>query len=175
MRSRVDLDDARFGVALQHLASFGRQGALPVMQRISRYMLTSTQLRFKAQQGPDGQAWWPSRRAAEESGQTLRDSGRLFRSLTRRAGADYAEAGTNVAYAAAHQFGVRKVINVRAHRRMRTKSQGERGTVSVTSSPVKAHARLMFLPIRAFVGFSRSDQDRIVQLLRDGIAQLASK
>lgn len=51
---------------------------------IGRYLKTSTQLRFRAQKGPDGKAWPPSQRARAEGGQTLRLTGRLRNSITYR-------------------------------------------------------------------------------------------
>ena len=174
MQARVDLNDARTLVALQHLATLGPQGARSVMHRISRYMLSSMQRRFNAQEGPDGKSWEPSDRARSEGGQTLRDTGRLLRSLTWRYGADYAEAGTNVPYGAAHQFGVHKMINIRAHRRTRRKTS-KTGRVSLSSWTVRSYPRLMLLPARPFAGFSRTDEERIVQLLREGIARLTAK
>ena len=44
-------------------------------------------------------------RAREEGGQTLTDTGRLRASITHRLGPDEVVIGTNVVYAAIHQFG----------------------------------------------------------------------
>lgn len=49
---------------------------------IGRYLKTSTQLRFRAQKGPDGQAWPPSQRVIARGGQTLRLTSRLRNSIT---------------------------------------------------------------------------------------------
>lgn len=172
MDARIELDDARVIAALQRLRDAGGN-TRGVMGQIARYMKTSTQLRFRAQAGPDGQKWWPSNRARKDGGQTLRDSGRLLRSLTWRASAHEAEAGTNVVYAAAHQFGIRKIISIRPHRRTTRRAPGKTGAVSVRSSPVKGHARLMFLPRRPFLGFSGQDRSRILEILRRHLAQAA--
>lgn len=174
MEASITLNDVQVLAMLERLRGLSGGRALPVMQDIGRYMKTSTQLRFRSQQGPDGQRWWPSQRAKSEGGQTLRDSGRLFRSLTWRAGPNFAEAGTNVIYAAAHQFGIRKVVTIKAHRRM-TKGRNKAGGVSVKSRPVKSHARLMFLPRRPFAGFSPADRREILDILREGIEALARK
>lgn len=48
------------------------------MTEVGRYLKTSTQLRFRAQRGPDGTAWKPTHRG----GQVLRLSGRLRNSIT---------------------------------------------------------------------------------------------
>lgn len=168
MQPGIQLNDAQIMSALQRLAAFGR-GAISVMQDIARFMKSSAQLRFKKQAGPDGMRWWPSQRAKREGGQTLRLSGRLQRSITWRAGAGYAEAGTNVEYAAAHQFGIRKLVNIRAHRRMRKLKDGDGRRVAVRSSQVKSHVRLLFLPRRPYLGFGDTDRVVIRDMLLEGI------
>ncbi len=49
--------------------------------------------------------WKPSKRALKQSGQTLLNTGRLRDSINSKAFANRAEIGTNVVYAAIHQFG----------------------------------------------------------------------
>lgn len=77
----------------------------PLWERIGRVMKTSTQLRFRMQVSPDGAAWQKSRRALDEGGQTLSLTRRLRNSITYAATATGVAVGTNVAYAAMHQFG----------------------------------------------------------------------
>lgn len=168
----IGVDDARILAAFENLKAAG--GDTRTMQGIGRYMKTSAQLRFRTQTDPDGRSWWPSNRARSKGGQTLRDTGRLLRSLVWRAGPLFAEAGTNVAYAAAHQFGVRKLVTVTAHRRMTKRVDSDRHVVSVRSSPVKSFVRRMFLPIRAFMGFSQADRTEILRQLREGVARMAA-
>lgn len=170
MDARIELNDQQVNAALQRLRDSGGNTS-GVMGQIARYMKTSTQLRFRAQAGPDGQKWWPSNRAQKEGGQTLRNSSNLFNNITWRATSRSAEAGTNVVYAAAHQFGIRKIISIRPHRRETKRSKD--GRVSVKSSPVRGHARLMFLPRRPFLGFSNQDRSRILEILRRHLAQAA--
>lgn len=175
MDGRIQIDDLRVMQTLENLRQLSGGRALPVMQDIARYGKTSTQLRFRSQTAPDGQRWWPSHRAKQEGGQTLRDTNRLFRSITWRAQPNSAEWGTNVVYAAAHNFGIHKVVQIKAHRRTTRRTHGERGAVSVKSSPVKAHAREMFMPRREYMGFSRADRREILDILREGIVALARK
>jgi len=77
----------------------------PVMRDLGRALKTGTQLRFRAQQSPEGTSWQPSLRALAEGGQTLRLTGRLRNSITFAATKNSVEVGTNVVYAAIHQFG----------------------------------------------------------------------
>lgn len=73
--------------------------------------------RFKAGQGPDGEPWQPSGRVVfknfvrylhggrESKAKTLIETGRLRNSIHVAATADGVEVGTDVVYAAIHQFG----------------------------------------------------------------------
>lgn len=53
-----------------------------VARAMGRYLKTSTQLRFRDQEDPEGRPWRPSQRVALHGGQTLRLSGRLRNSIT---------------------------------------------------------------------------------------------
>lgn len=68
-------------------------------------LVSNVQERFEAGRGPGGAPWPPSLRAKIEGGKTLIDSNRLASSVTHRPAARGAEVGTNVIYAAIHQFG----------------------------------------------------------------------
>ncbi|MFC3716812.1 phage virion morphogenesis protein [Luteimonas soli] len=173
--ARIDLDDAQVLAWLDRLRQLPRREGRSIMASIGRYMKTAMQMRFRRQVDPDGKPWVPSKAAKARGGQTLRDTNRLFRSLTWRAGSDYAEAGTNVVYAAVNHFGILKVVNVGAHRRMIRRDYGERGAFSVRASMVKAHRRLMFRPARRFAGFGQADVDGILAILRRRITEAAQK
>ena len=73
----------------------------PVLAEIGAALLTSVQRRFEDEQGPSGAPWAPIQRA----GAILRDSGRLFQSLTYAVAATFVEIGTNVIYGRIHQEG----------------------------------------------------------------------
>lgn len=172
---RITLDDRRVLAQLQVLRTLPQREGSAIMAAIARYMKTAMQLRFRNQVGTDGKPWPQSKAAKKRGGQTLRDTNRLYRSLTTRSGADYAEAGTNVVYGPVSHFGILKVVSVRAHRRMTRRTHGERGAVSVRTSQVKASRRLMFRPARPFAGFSDADPPRILEILRRRIAAAAQK
>ena len=76
-----------------------------VMEDIGSYGVTSTQQRFLEQKSPDGEGWEKSSRAKSKGGQTLRDRGNLFDSLTYSADSNSVAWGTNLIYAAIHQYG----------------------------------------------------------------------
>lgn len=73
----------------------------PVMDSLGRVLKTGVQMRFRTQKDPEGTPWKPTRRG----GQILSLSRVLRNSLTYKATSDTAEVGTNVVYAAIHQFG----------------------------------------------------------------------
>lgn len=77
----------------------------PLWKALAAYGESSTRLRFRKQVDPDGRPWKPSMRATQGSGRTLVDKARLLRSITHNADNNGGEWGTNVAYAAIHQFG----------------------------------------------------------------------
>jgi len=77
----------------------------PLWERIGRIGKSSTQMRFRMQVSPDGKPWQKSRRALDEGGQTLSLSRRLRNSITYEATETGVSWGTNVAYAAMHNFG----------------------------------------------------------------------
>lgn len=105
VRILVDVDDR---VVRDKLRELGRL-AIPrrTWNQIGQILVTSTVDRFERGVGPDGVPWRPSARASREGGVTLVDTARLRGSIAHRASADGVEVGTNVVYAAIHQFGSR--------------------------------------------------------------------
>ncbi len=75
----------------------------PVLTEIGEIVRSSVVRTF--QEGGHPTRWVASRRAIREGGQTLTDTGRLRDSINVRAYARHVEVGTNVKYAAIHQFG----------------------------------------------------------------------
>lgn len=71
-------------------------------RRIGAALVSNVQLGFKAGASPDGQAWAPLK---IRKGQPLRDTGRLRSSINAQADDSGVTVGTNVDYAAVHQFG----------------------------------------------------------------------
>lgn len=83
--------------ALEHLAE-RIQHRLPLMRTISEDMMAAVHENF-AQEGRP--RWLPVQRA----GEILRDTGRLYNSLDSDCDNDEAVVGTNLVYAAIHNFG----------------------------------------------------------------------
>lgn len=122
-----------------------------VLDEVGQQLATHVDERFEDEQGPGGVPWRQSWRAKEQGGQTLTDTSRLRKSVTHRAGADFVEVGTNVAYAATHQFGA----DIKAKT-----AKGLRFKAGKTDSGKAAWRRMMqvTIPARPFLGFDSQDQ-----------------
>jgi phage virion morphogenesis protein len=107
MTISIDVDDRR---ALDRIKALQRAAAdmTPLFQTIGAGLLSNVQLGFKGSRSPYGQTWAPLK---TRSGQPLRDTGRLQRSITAQPDDQGVTVGTNVSYAAIHQFG--KVIKAK--------------------------------------------------------------
>ncbi len=84
------------------------------MQKFARLagaeMVNSTEERFAGQHDLQRSPWLPSKRAIEQGGKTLRDTGRLMASLTYIATPDGVTWGTNVVYARMMHYGGAKAM-----------------------------------------------------------------
>lgn len=112
----IGLDDKEVQDEITRLLQAGRDWT-PVMRQIANHLLGSVQHAFRSQADPaTGEAWKPlsrytiSQRKKKGKGPTpiLVDSGALRGSLTAKHDADTALAGTNILYAAVHQYGAKK-------------------------------------------------------------------
>lgn len=105
--ARVDIKDGGVRDALRRLQLGLPLGGTmqPAMERVGRALKTGVQMRFRTTSGPDGRQWEKSFRAQTEGGQTLSLTRRLRNSITYEADRQSVAVGTNVIYAAIHQFG----------------------------------------------------------------------
>lgn len=133
----------------------------PAMREIASLMETETANRFELGTAPSGVPWLPSQRVIEEASQrvieegpkTLVDSRALLTSIASAVTATSAAVGTNIRYAAIHQFG--GTIRPRNARALRTPF-GPRGAVR--------------MPARPFLGFGAAEEQEIPRILSDHIA-----
>ncbi len=128
-----------------------------VMDDIGAYNVASTQQRFIDQKSPDGQDWEQSYRAKETGGQTLRNTNRLFQSLTHDASPDHAEWGTNVIYAAIQQFG--GTIKAKSGKFLR-----------FATGTGFAQVKQVTLPAREFMGINETDRSEIKFIVDDWVS-----
>ncbi len=140
----------------------------PAMTECGLVLLGSVARNFK--DGGRPVRWKPSARAAA-GGKTLIDTARLKNSMTMRAGRRHVAVGTNVAYAAIHQFGgrINKTVAVRAHRRLLVQVFGHK--VTVRRVRVRAHSRKMDIkiPARPFLMVQDEDKRIMRRILGDYI------
>jgi phage virion morphogenesis protein len=135
-----------------------------VMADIGRSLRASTLERFRTERDPDDRAWIPSRRRAEGSPRpTLTLSARLRSSISSRATDSEVRIGTNVIYAATHQFGGT----------IRPKTA--KALVFALPSGQWVQAKAVTIPARPFLGVSADDRQEIVAIVRDAVAKATQR
>lgn len=153
---------------LRSLDRLTRPGAMREVSRAAAEGAMSALMdRFRTATDPYGRAWPPSLRAQLEGGQTLSDTGRLRRSFSVQSVSERGFViGTNVRYAAAHQFGA--VIRPRRARYLRFRLAGGRGTRKGGRGRWVT-ARVVVLPARPFFPEGR-DLGEYAERMREAIA-----
>jgi phage virion morphogenesis protein len=105
----VTVEDAELRAALARMIRAARDPR-PALKAIGQVLVTGADLSFRAEEDPWGSPWAPltqttlARRRGSRA-QILRDSGILANSISARVSGDSVEVGTDVIYAATHQFG----------------------------------------------------------------------
>lgn len=106
----------------------------PVMRLIGEIVVEQVDRAFETGTSPSGVKWKPSKRVLKSGGQTLVNSSVLRNSFSTKASSTQVTVGTNVPYAAIHQFGgtIRRKsrTQVNAHKksgRFMTRAQAARG------------------------------------------------
>ena len=117
---------------------------------LAELILFQTQLRFTTGVGVDGRAWQKSWRARVQSGQTLRDTGRLLNSLKPQTNRNQISVKTNVKYAPLMQFG--GIIRAKNGKYLTFKTP--------TSGWVKVKS--VYIPPRPFFGINPDDSQEIL-------------
>lgn len=129
----------------------------PLMHAIGVGLAGSTHQRFVSQSSPDGHSWTalnPAYAAEKRNIRILTESGRLRDSIHASASADEVRVGTNVIYAAAHQFGA--VITPKSASHLVFRMGGR-----------LIMADSITLPARPFLGISSSDETMIAETVFD--------
>jgi len=153
-RIEIKADDKHLQQALAALVRLG-QDLTPVMAVIGSYVENATKERFDTGVGPDGIPWRPSRRAAATGGKTLVDRGHLRDSITYFAIADEVMIGSNVIYAAIHQFG--GVIKPKTAKKLKFRTPG--GGFAVLDQ--------VTMPARPMFGVNAKDETEISAIIED--------
>lgn len=176
VRISIEADDALARDALGRMARLGIE-LQPTLRAIGAALVRSTLQRFEYQRSPAGVPWKRSKRAIEQNGQTLVDSGRLRTSITFRAlGNDAVEVGTNVVYAAIHQFGGPIDFAARTgtlrfqggrFARQRRRKDGTLRPPTSKQRDVNASfgARRLNMPARPYLGLDDNDREDIAEIV----------
>lgn len=150
---RIDGEVEELLARLNQMSEIDRAG---VMNAIAEGIRTSTLERFRSEESPEGSKWKPSIRAERKGGKTLTKSAGLKNSIKAQADGSGAAVGTNLIYAATHQFGAERTIRAKKSRYLRFQI-GDRW-VSVPSVRVN-------IPARPFLGISQEDKEEIKEIL----------
>lgn len=148
----VDDSDAQAGFARLERAMDNTD---PVMRAIGTGLVKGTQRRFREQKGPDGASWTalnPDYAAGKRNTRILTESGRLSKSVTADPGRSEVRVGTNLIYAAIHQFGgtIKPV-------------KGDRLIFSIGGRTVGA--RSVTIPARPYLGVDADDRAMITRVI----------
>lgn len=152
---RIDGETDELLARLNQMSGIDKAG---VMNAIAEGVRTSTLERFRSEESPEGTRWKPSIRATRQGGKTLTKSVGLKNSIKTQADGTGATVGTNLVYAATHQFGDERTIRAKKSRYLRFQI-GDRW-VSVPSVRVN-------IPARPFLGISKEDEEEIKAMLEE--------
>lgn len=163
----VHFESAALEATLDRLIRGGENLRQP-MADIAAAMLEETHNRFDTERSPLGVPWEKSRRAMEDGGKTLTESGQLRNSIEKDHGADFAQVGVMPGpallrddasvrdYAPIHQFG--GVIRPK------------------TKKALKFGARVVaqvVMPARPYLGFGKAEEGHVSDILAEFIQGLA--
>ncbi len=164
---KYEIDDAEVKALLTQLGERARDLSSP-MKLIGEQVLFSVQQNFAEGGRPD--RWIPSKRAIVQGGQTLVNTGRLLQSLTYRSSSDQAEVGTNVIYAAIHQFG--GIIPGGPIVPRRAKSLRWIGPDGKPRFAKKVQRPDIAMPARPFLMVQEEDKSELVRIIKDYLMNL---
>lgn len=169
---RLELNGGDKAIARLSAVAAGLDHAAPLFDEIGAYLVTATERRFETGIDPEGNPWPPSLRVLAHGGKTMILSTRLFRSITHNAWDEGTEVGTNVVYAAIHQFGGEIVIPARTQTLYRKydAKEDELSTQFVKkrkanfAEDVSVPEHTVTMPRRAFLGLDAEDDTEIVAI-----------
>lgn len=151
------------------------------MQKIAVDMKNETRRNFDLQRSYDGEKWKKSKRAEEQGGQTLKNTGRLYNSFRASAGRTYARVGTNIIYARVLNQGAKKgefgkvYFTVKQHTR-KIKKYKKNGDLAkskrrITVKPHLRRARIPWgdIPKYKYMGNSQEAKQRYIKIIKEYI------
>lgn len=140
---RVEVDEE----LLARLRQLADADIAAAMAAVGEALRTSTLERFAREKDPDGRPWRRSIRAGKTGGKTLTITRALATSIHPESSARGVEVGTNLIYAATHQFGDSN----------RTIRRGNGRAFHVN------------IPARPYLGINEDDMQEIVHIIEDAV------
>lgn len=157
---RLEGDTRRVLKKIKSFAEIDRKKINAALGDVAR---ESTLERFKQSKDPTGKKWQTSIRADSEGGKTLIKTAQLRNSIRTKSDASGFALGTNVKYAATHQFGEKgRTIRAKKAKALRFKI----GNRWVSKKEVKVS-----IPARPYLGLSDEDMQEIKATVEDFIAR----
>lgn len=154
-RMSVDFDAKTATASLRGLLA-GIENPAPLLAQLGEVALRSTRARFSSQTAPDGTAWqalvpWYKKEKSQNKNRVLTLRGYLRGQLVSQVvGSKSVEVGSNLVYAAVHQFG---------------------GTILPKNAKLlhfRGHvAKSVTIPARPYLGLSDADQNELVERTLD--------
>ena len=145
---------------LSRLSAIDKTG---INNAIAEALRSGTIERFEGEKSPEGVAWNKSIRASEKGGLTLTMTGQLKSSINARATEEGAEVGTNLVYAATHQFGASgRVIRAKNKPYLAFEYHGR----TIRKKQVTVN-----IPARPFLGISDEDRQEIKSLIEEALSE----
>lgn len=151
----IDLDLETLRAGFQRLRE-NAEDLRPILDEIGLEMVQSTERRFDDSVEPSGRRWTPSAAARKEGRKTLVKTQNLARGFGYEADETGVTWGTNVRYAAIHQFGFDDLVVVSSHDQVIRRAKGKK-LKAAQARHVPQHTRRMFMPPRPFIGISEGD------------------
>lgn len=164
---QVTLDDTEVMAKLAEVAARGKNLA-PVMGAFGDYLVKETVARFEQEKDPEGNPWAELSDFTlkfKKNTQILTESTDLRNSFSRKANATSVRMGTDRKYAALHQFGLKKTLKIKSHRR-KVATRGKKG-ISSGVAFVKAHDRKIDIDARPFLGFTDQDRRELIEIVKE--------
>ena len=173
IRMEVNIDDHQLLDGLSRLMALGRD-TTPVMRGLANILRASAQDAFDLERDPVTGAAWPplseaykkQRYASRHTGKMLDRTGDMRRSLSVRYGPDFALAGVNAPYAAAHQFGARTAPHIIRPREKKALAVPGIGPLAQVSHPGSV------IPARPFLGVGEAEREEMREMVARHLKQI---
>lgn len=155
----IEIDSAATRDALERLIAAAKNPA-PLMRGIAAVLMDAVEENFAQQ----GRPKWQGLKPGDRQGQILQDTGRLASSISPSSDATSAMVGTNVKYAAIHQFGGQTRPHVIRPKNKRALAFGGRVVRSVNHPGSN-------IPARPFLMLTENDHAEIEATVEDYLRQ----